>query len=322
MLGFAVKRSASAVLVLFSLSVLVFLIFFATPGVDPAARIAGRNADQATLMQVRQEFGLDRPLPVRYGLMMEHLFVQRDLTSFVNRGVRVIPQITQAAPITLSLVIGAAVIWMVVGVAMGVGAAAWQGRAADPIIVLLGVVGVSMPVYWLGEVVNLLTQSRLHGSVFSWVPALGYVKLTDDPAQWALHLLFPWLTLAALYAGIYARVLRSEMLTALDEDYVRTARAKGVSERRILIRHALRCSLIPVVSLFGLDFGALVGGSALLTEVVFGLPGVGRLTYEALQNLDLPVILGTVIYAAFFVVLANAVVDMLYALLDPRVRRA
>ena len=322
MLGFAVKRSASAVLVLFSLSVLVFLIFFATPGVDPAARIAGRNADQATLMQVRQEFGLDRPLPVRYGLMMEHLFVQRDLTSFVNRGVRVIPQITQAAPITLSLVIGAAVMWMVVGVAMGVGAAAWQGRAADPIIVLLGVVGVSMPVYWLGEVVNLLTQSRLHGSVFSWVPALGYVKLTDDPAQWALHLLFPWLTLAALYAGIYARVLRSEMLTALDEDYVRTARAKGVSERRILIRHALRCSLIPVVSLFGLDFGALVGGSALLTEVVFGLPGVGRLTYEALQNLDLPVILGTVIYAAFFVVLANAVVDMLYALLDPRVRRA
>ncbi len=322
MLGFAVRRSASAALVLFSLSVLVFLIFFATPGVDPAARIAGRNADQATLMQVRQEFGLDRPLPVRYGLMMEHLFVQRDLTSFVNRGVRVIPQITQAAPITLSLVIGAAVMWMVVGVAMGVGAAAWQGRAADPIIVLLGVVGVSMPVYWLGEVVNLLTQSRLHGSVFSWVPALGYVKLTDDPAQWALHLLFPWLTLAALYAGIYARVLRSEMLTALDEDYVRTARAKGVSERRILIRHALRCSLIPVVSLFGLDFGALVGGSALLTEVVFGLPGVGRLTYEALQNLDLPVILGTVIYAAFFVVLANAVVDMLYALLDPRVRRA
>ncbi len=322
MLGFAVKRSASAVLVLFSLSVLVFLIFFATPGVDPAARIAGRNADQATLMQVRQEFGLDRPLPVRYGLMMEHLFVQRDLTSFVNRGVKVIPQITQAVPVTLSLVVGAAVIWMVVGIAMGVGAAAWQGRAADPIIVLLGVVGVSMPVYWLGEVVNLLTQSRLHGSVFSWVPALGYVKLTDDPAQWALHLLFPWLTLAALYAGIYARVLRSEMLSALDEDYVRTARAKGVSERRILIRHALRCSLIPVVSLFGLDFGALVGGSALLTEVVFGLPGVGRLTYEALQNLDLPVILGTVIYAAFFVVLANAVVDMLYALLDPRVRRA
>ncbi len=322
MLGFAVRRSVAAVLVLFSISVLVFLIFFATPGVDPAARIAGRNADQATLLQVRHEFGLDRPLPVRYALMMRHLFIDRDLTSFVNRGVKVIPQITQAIPITLSLVLGAAVLWMVVGIIMGTAAAAWRGRAADPIIVLLGVVGVSMPVYWLGEVVNLVTQSRLHASVFSWVPPLGYVGLTDNPAQWALHLLFPWFSLAVLYAGIYARVLRSEMLSALDEDYVRTARAKGVSERRILVRHALRCSLIPIVSLFGLDFGALVGGSALLTEVVFGLPGVGRLTYEALQNLDLPVILGTVLYAAFFVVLASAVVDMVYALLDPRVRRA
>jgi peptide/nickel transport system permease protein len=322
MLGFALRRTVAAVFVLVAISALVFLIFFATPGVDPAARIAGRNADQATLLQVRHEFGLDRPLPVRYALMMQHLFIDRDLTSFVNRGVKVIPQIIQAVPVTLSLVLGAAVIWMVVGIAMGTLAAAWQGRAADPVIVLLGVVGVSMPVYWLGEVVNLVTQSRLHDTVFSWVPPLGYTPLTQDPVQWALHLLFPWLTLAALYAGIYARVLRTEMLGALGEDYVRTARAKGLSERRILLRHALRCSLIPIVSLFGLDFGALVGGAALLTEVVFGLPGVGRLTYTALQNLDLPVILGTVLYAAFFVVLANAVVDLVYATLDPRVRRA
>jgi peptide/nickel transport system permease protein len=322
MLAFTTRRAGATVFVLVSISILVFLIFFATPGVDPAARIAGRNADQATLAQVRAEFGLDRPLPIRYALMMKHLFVDRDLTSFVNRGVRVIPQITQAVPATLSLVLGAAVIWMVVGIGMGTAAAAWRGRAADPVIVLLGVIGVSMPVYWLGEVVNLVTQSRLHESVFAWVPPLGYVPLTQDPVQWALHLLFPWLTLAALYAGIYARVLRSEMLTALDEDYVRTARAKGVSERRILLKHALRCSLIPIVSLFGLDFGALVGGSALLTEVVFGLPGVGKLTFDALQNVDLPVIMGCVLYAAFFVVLANAVVDLLYAGLDPRVRRA
>lgn len=320
MTRFALKRLAAAVFVLFAISVLVFVIFFATPGVDPAARIAGRNADQATLAQVRAEFGLDQPLPVRYALMMKHLFVDRDLTSFVNRGVEVIPQIVQAVPVTLSLVLGAAVLWMLVGIAMGTLAAAWRGRAADPVIVLVGVIGVSIPVYWLGEVVNLVTQSRLHDSIFSWVPPLGYVPLTESPAQWALHLLFPWLTLAVLYAGIYARVLRSEMMSALDEDYVRTARAKGVSERRILLKHALRCSLIPIVSLFGLDFGALVGGSALLTEVVFGLPGVGRLTYTALQNLDLPVILGTVLYAAFFVVLSNALVDLVYAALDPRVR--
>jgi peptide/nickel transport system permease protein len=322
MLQFTLRRTAAAVFVLFTISVLSFLIFFATPGVDPAARIAGRNADPATLAQVRHEFGLDRPIPVRYGLMMQHLFISRDLTSFVNRGDKVIPQIMQAAPVTLSLVTGAAVIWMLVGVAMGTIAAAKRGTALDPVIMLLGVVGVSIPVYWLGEVVNLLTQKQWHSGIFAWVPPLGYVPLTQDPGQWALHLLFPWLTLAALYAGIYARVLRGEILEALNEDYVRTARAKGLSERRILIRHALRCSLIPIVSLFGLDFGALVGGSALLTEVVFGLPGVGKLTYDSLTNLDLPVIMGCVLYAAFFVVLANAVVDVLYAAIDPRVRRA
>jgi peptide/nickel transport system permease protein len=254
--------------------------------------------------------------------MMKHLFISRDLTSFVNRGVLVIPQILHAVPVTLSLVIGAAIIWMLLGTVMGTASAASRGTAVDPVMTLLGVVGVSIPVYWLGEVVNLFTQSRWHSSVFSWVPPLGYVGLGENPGQWALHLLFPWLTLAVLYAGIYARVLRGEILGALNEDYVRTARAKGISERRILVRHALRCSLIPIVSLFGLDFGALVGGAALLTEVVFGLPGVGKLTFDALQNVDLPVIMGCVLYAAFFVVLANAVVDVLYAWLDPRVRRA
>ena len=322
MLRFIARRSAAAVFVLFAISVLVFLIFFATPGVDPAARIAGRNASPATLAQVRHSFGLDEPLPIRYVLMMKHLFITRDLTSYVNRGAKVIPQITQAAPITLSLVIGAAIIWTVVGIAMGTASADWRGTFVDPVIMLIGVAGVSIPVYWLGEVVNLITQSRLHGSVFSWVPPLGYVGLRQNPGQWALHLLLPWLTLAVLYAGIYARVLRAELIGAMNEDYVRMARAKGLSERRILIRHALRCSLIPIVSLFGLDFGVLVGGAALLTEVVFGLPGVGMLTYQALQNLDLPVIMGAVLYAAFFVVLASAVVDLLYAWLDPRVRHA
>ncbi|WLW57327.1 ABC transporter permease [Streptomyces sp. YU58] len=322
MLYFTLRRFASALLVMFSISVLVFLIFFATPGADPAARIAGRNADPATLAQVRHSFGLDRPMPVRYLLMMRHLLIDRDLESFVNRGSRVIPQIVQATPVTLSLVIGAALIWMTAGILMGTAAATLRGRAADPLIMLVGVVGVSLPAYWLGEVVNLLTQKQLHDSLFSWVPPPGYADLSQGPGQWALHLLFPWLTLALLYAGIYARLLRGEVVTALGEDYVRTARAKGLSERRILLRHALRCSLIPIVSLFGLDFGALVGGAALLTEVVFGLPGIGKLTFDALQNLDLPVIMGTVLYAAFFVVLANALVDILYARLDPRARHA
>ncbi len=322
MLGFVGKRLASTVLILFAISALTFLIFFATPGVDPAARIAGRNADPQTVAQVRTSFGLDRPLPVRYALMMKHLFVDGDLTSYVNRGQQVLPQITAAIPVTLSLVVGAAVLWMLLGTAMGTLAASSRGRVVDPLLSVLGLVGVSMPVYWLGEVVNLLTQSRLHLSLFRWVPSLGYVPLTQDVGQWALHLLFPWLTLAILYAGIYARVLRGELISALSEDYVRTARAKGLSERRVLLKHALRCSLIPIVSLFGLDFGALVGGSALLTEVVFSLPGLGNLTYNALQNTDLPVIISAVVYAAFFIVLANALVDVGYARLDPRVRRA
>jgi peptide/nickel transport system permease protein len=320
MLAFIIKRLVATVLVLFAISVLVFLIFFATPGIDPAARIAGRGASPAVLAQVRQAFGLDRPMPVRYALMMKQLFITRDLTSYVNVGEKVVPQILQAAPVTLSLVIGAAVLWLIFGLGSGILAASRRGSLLDPTVMTIGIAALSVPAYWLGEMVNLITQSRLHASVFSWVPPLGYVGLAH-PLQWALHLLFPWLTLAALYAGIYGRVLRAELITALDEDYVRTARAKGLSERRILWRHAFRCSLMQIVSLFGLDFGSLVGGSALLTEVVFGLPGVGMLTWTSLQNLDLPVIMGCVIYASFFVVVANAVVDVVYAWLDPRVRR-
>ena len=315
------RSIGAAIFVLFSISILVFLIFFATPGVDPAARIAGRNADQATLMQVRASFDLDKPLPVRYLSMMRHLFISQDLTSYVNRGAQVLPQLWQAIPATLSLVIGAAIIWLVVGIGLGIVAAGSRRSWTDPIIGVLGIVGVSLPVYWLGEVVNLITQNKLHDGIFSWVPPLGYVPLTENPAQWFLRLLFPWLTLAVLYAGIYIRVMRSEIVGVMQEDFIKTERAKGASEKRILIKHASRMSLITVVSLFGLDFGALVGGSALLTEVVFGIQGVGKLTFNALENFDLPVIMATVMYASFFVVLANAIVDVIYAWIDPRVRR-
>jgi peptide/nickel transport system permease protein len=323
MLRFVAHRLVSMVLVLFSISVLVFLIFFATPGIDPAARIAGRNADQATLQAVRKDFGLDRPMPVQYALMMKKLFVTRDLTSFVNRGAEVIPQVTEAAPVTLSLVIGAAVIWVVFSILIGLLAAVFHGTPLDALLMIIGLIGISMPVFWLGEVVNLLSQSRLHDSfLFSWVPPLGYVPLTESPIGWFKVLLLPWLTLSVLYIGIYARVLRASLVQSQEEDYVRTARAKGLTERRVMLRHSLRMSMVVFISLFGLDFGALVGGAAVLTEVVFGLNGVGKLTYDSLQNLDLPVIMATVMYAAFFVVLVNALVDLVYAWLDPRVRVA
>ena len=323
MLGTLLSRLAQMIFVMFGISVLVFLIFFATPGSDPASRIAGRNASPEVLAQVRHQFGLDQPLPVQYALLMKRLFITGDLTSFVNRGQRVIPTIVEAVPVTLSLVLGAAVIWVAGGIFVGTLAAAFRGRALDRALMALGLVGISMPVFWVGEVANLLTQSRLHGTwLFSWVPALGYKPLTTQPFAWFETMVIPWLTLAILFIGLYGRVLRASIIEAYQEDYIRTARAKGLSEQRILLRHALRTSLITFVSMFGLDFGALVGGGALLTEVVFGLQGVGYLTYNALENLDLPVIMATVMYASFFVVAANAAVDIGYAALDPRVRDA
>ncbi len=315
------QRLGQMIFVMFGISALVFLIFFATPGSDPAARLAGRNASQETIEAIRKEFGFDRPLPVQYGVMMKRLFITQDLTSFVNRGYRIVPAVVAAAPVTLSLVAGAAVLWIVGGIFVGVLAALTRDTLIDRGLMALALIGVSMPVYWLGEMMNLISQNRFHDTwLFSWVPALGYKPLTQDPVGWFKTLVIPWFTLAALYIGIYGRVLRANLVEAYQEDFIRTARAKGLSPARVMLRHALRTSLIPFVTMFGLDFGVLVGGAALLTEVVFGLNGVGRLTYQALLNLDLPMILGTVMYASFFVVIANALVDVVYVLIDPRVR--
>ena len=306
---------------LFAITVLTFLIFFAIPGIDPARSLAGRNPTPETVAAVKHQFGLDRPLPVQYLLMMKRLFISRDLVSYGNQALKVVPAITAAAPVTFSLVIGAAILWVFFGITIGLLAVIFKGTIVDPLLMILALIGISMPVFWLGEVANLITQDRLHDTFFfSWVPPLGYVPLTENPWQWFLHLIIPWITLSILYIGFYARVLRGDLLEVEHEDYVRTGRAKGLSERRVLLKHMLRTSMITFVSLFGLDFAVLVGGGALLTEVVFGLPGVGLLTYRSLQSLDLPVIMATVIYGAFFITIFSAVVDVLYARLDPRIR--
>jgi peptide/nickel transport system permease protein len=319
--AFIVRRLAGMVLVLFAITVLTFLIFFATPGVDPTRSLAGRNPTPETVAAVRHEFGLDRSKPAQYALMMKRIFISRDLVSYGNQALKVVPAIGSAAPVTFSLVIGAAVIWVVVAIGTGLLAVVFKGTILDPLLMILALIGISMPVFWLGEVANLVTQDRLHDTfLFSWVPPLGYVALTKNPWQWFLHLIIPWLTLSVLYIGFYARVLRASMLDVENEDFVRTARAKGLTRRRVLLRHMLRTSLITFVSLFGLDFAVLVGGGALLTEVVFGLPGVGLLTYHSLVSLDLPVIMATVIYGAFFITIASAFVDIVYARLDPRIR--
>jgi peptide/nickel transport system permease protein len=322
-LAFVIRRVAGLVVVLFAITVLTFLIFFATPGLDPSRQLAGRNPTPETIAAVKHQFGLDRPLPIRYALMMKRLFISRDLVSYGNQALKVVPAITSAAPVDFSLVIGAAVLWVVGSIVMGVLAVTFKGSILDPLLMIVALIGISMPVFWLGEVANLITQDRLHNTfLFSWVPPLGYTPLTANPWQWFLHLLIPWITLSVLYIGFYARVLRANLLEVQSEDYVRTARAKGLSPRRVLLKHMLRTSLITFVSLFGLDFGVLVGGGALLTEVVFGLPGVGLLTYRSLVALDLPVIMATVIYGAFFITIMSALVDIVYARLDPRIRPA
>ncbi|WP_010508510.1 ABC transporter permease [Komagataeibacter europaeus] len=317
------RRAGQTLLVLFGVSVLVFGIFFATPGADPTARIAGRNASPQTMEKVRHEYGFDRPLPVQYAIMMKKLFITRDLASYANRGERVVPEIMQAAPVTACLVCGAAFIWVTVSIAMGTVAAAMKDTWVDRGLMMLGLVGISIPVFWLGEVANLITQNRYHDTwLFSWVPGLGYIPFSQSPLGWFRALVIPWVVLAVMFIGIYSRVLRTDLVTLAGEDFMRTARAKGLSPVRVLLWHGLRTSMVTFVSLFGMDFAQLAGGGALLTEVVFGLPGVGRLTYRALTTLDLPVIMATVMYSAVFVVLANAAVDVIYLFLDPRVRDA
>ncbi len=321
MFGFVLRRLIGLVIVMFAISVLTFLIFFAIPGVDPGRALAGRNPTPETIAAVNHEFGLDRSKPVQYVLMMKRLFISRDLVSYGNQALKVVPAITSAAPVTFSLVFGAAVIWIFFSVVLGVLSVVFKGTFVDPLLMILALIGISMPVFWLGEVANLITQDRLHDTfLFSWVPPLGYVPLTQNPWQWFLHLIIPWLTLSVLYIGFYARVLRADLLDVQNADYIRTARAKGLTPQNVLLKHMLRTSMITFVSLFGLDFAVLVGGGALLTEVVFGLPGVGLLTFHSLGSLDLPVIIATVLYGAFFISIMSAIVDVIYARLDPRVR--
>ncbi len=305
-------RLGQGLAVLFGISVLVFLIFFATPGADPGARLAGRGASPETLAAVRAQYGLDLPLPVQYARLMAGLFVTRDLTSYVNRGQPVVPAVLDAAPVTLLLSVGAAVLWLAggLGIALFASAAPWGGGLA----IGAGLVGVSIPAFWFGEVVNLLTQRTFHGSwLFRWVPPLG------ADLSFA-GMVLPCVTLALLYAGIYGRVLHAGLQEALRSDPIRTARAKGLGEGAVLLRHALRLSLTPAVALFGLDFSALLGGGTVLIEVVFGLHGVGKLTFDALQTLDLPMLMAAVMYAAVLVVAVNAAADMVVWALDPRRR--
>jgi peptide/nickel transport system permease protein len=299
--------------VLFVISVLTFLIFNVIPNGDPAERMAGRTSTPEEVAAIRHDWGFDRSLVVQYATTMRKTFTG-DLVSYYN-GLNVAEEIKRGLPRTLSLAVGAAVLWMAMAIVFGLVSAVTAGRFSDRLITVLAMIGISMPVFWLGAVLSYYLGFRL--KIF---PNGGYVPFTENPLSWAWHLVLPWTVLAVVFVGFYSRVLRANLLDEMNADYVRTARAKGLSERRILVRHVLRNSLVPVVTLWGLDFGAVLGGGAILTESVFDLQGVGQYSADSIGQLDVPPVLAITMLGAFFIVVLNTLVDILYAYLDPRIR--
>lgn len=315
MLTFLIRRSIGAVLVCIAVTFVVFVIFIVVPGGDPAQRIAGKNATQQNIANIRHSWGFDQPFYVQYWDMLQKMF-SGTLVSYTSQQ-NVLQQIRQGMPATFSLTIGAGIIWLSFGILVGVISAVTAGKLSDRVITVLALIGISMPVFWLGIVARYYLAEGGWMSIF---PDGEYVPLTSNPLQWFWHLLLPWVVLAVLFIGFYGRVLRGNILDTINEDFVRTAKAKGLPPRRILVRHVLRTSLIPVVTLFGLDFAAVLGGGAILTETVFDLHGVGQYARLSINNFDLPPIMGVTMYGAFFIVLFSVLVDLFYAYLDPRIR--
>jgi peptide/nickel transport system permease protein len=314
-LTFLVRRLIGAVLVCLAVTFIVFIIFIVVPGGDPAQRIAGKNATQQNIVNIRHSWGFDQPFYVQYWDMLKKMF-NGDLVSYTSQQ-NVVQQIIQGMPATFSLTIGAGVIWLFFGICVGVISAVTAGRLSDRLITVLALIGISMPVFWLGIIARYYLAE---GGITSVFPDGEYFPISENPVQWFWHLLVPWVVLAVLFIGFYGRVLRGNILDAINEDYVRTAKAKGLAPRQILIKHVLRTSLIPIVTLFGLDFAGVLGGGAILTETVFDLHGVGQYAAQSINNFDLPPIMGVTMYGAFFIVTFSVFVDLFYAYLDPRIR--
>ncbi len=317
MIRFIAKRLAFGALVLFTLSIFVFFLFFVAPG-DPARIVAGEKASAAQLEQVRENLGLDRPMVTQY-----LTFAGRALTGDLGYSYRnsqpVAEIIIRRVPATLSLVLGGVVFWLALGLPIGILSArnpgTWKDRLGQVFILL----GLSFPTFVLGmlSLYTLYFLPRQAG--FTLFPPGGYKPLLDGPLQWVWHLALPWTTLALVTAAIYARLTRGQLLQVLGEDYIRTARAKGLSERRVVYRHGLRATLTPLITQLGADIAILLGG-AIVIEQVYGLQGVGALAVQAVRNQDRPIIIGVVLMGGLFIVISNIIVDLLYALLDPRMR--
>ena len=331
MINYILRRLVTAALLIVAVSIVTFGIFFLIPkavGADPAEMYVGKSATPRDVEATRVKLGLDQPIYVQYGRYVKGLVVGRDYNSgpsithcstpcfgYSFRSDREVWQLLlDRLPVTISLALGAAVIWLVGGVLGGVISALKRGSLIDRAVMFLALAGVSLPIYFTGLIFQALF-------VHQWPIFRGgeYVNFVDDPLAWANKLFLAWVSLALLFAATYARLTRATMLETVSEDYIRTARAKGLKERVVIAKHAMRSVLTPIVTIFGLDLGGLLGG-AILTETVFSLPGIGRLSIEAVRTKDLPIILGVTLFGAFFIVMANLIVDLLYAVIDPRVR--
>ena len=331
MLAYIIRRLINAVITLLVVSAVTFAIFFMVPtltGSDPALLYIGKTSDAASIQGIRVKMGLNDPIPVQYGKFLKGLVAGRDYANgpdvqhcpapclgySFKTDQEVTPLLLSDLPVTLSLAVGAAILWVLFGVATGVLSALRRGSILDRAAMTTALAGVSLPVYFTG-----LLASAIFVYWLKWLPQGQYVPFLQNPGEWFTQLLLPWITLAFLFAATYARLTRANMLETLGEDYVRTARAKGLPERTVIGKHALRSGLTPIVTIFGLDLGALLGG-AVLTENVFNLRGLGYQALQAIKGNDLPVILGVTMIAAFFIVFANLIVDLVYGLIDPRVR--
>ena len=320
MARYIIRRLMGMILLLIFVSAVTFVVFNVFPSTDPAALRAGRQPTPEVIERIRQDLGLDRPQIVQFGDYLWGIFAHQDFGRSYVSNVDVLDQIRQNLPATLSLTIGGVVIWLFFGLSIGIISAVRHRTFLDRITIGLSLVAISAPVYWLGLVALYLFAPDFGVLPLPFVGGQGsYVPFSDSPNKWFESLILPWFVLATTFAAVYARLLRGSLLDVLGEDYIRTARAKGLPERTVILKHGVRSAITPVVTVLGLDIGILLGG-AILTESVFNIPGIGRLAYDAIVRGDLPIIQGTVLFGAFFIVIMNLIVDILYAFLDPRVR--
>ncbi len=321
MMQYVIRRLLWVLLVMLILTLVTFFIFYVMPPTDPALAFAGKQPTPETIAEVKRQFGLDQPLYMQYFRFVSNLVTGDEYGwpgfgfSFSTRS-PIRDVIFERIGVTFQLAAGAAVIWLLLGIPIGIVSALKRRSVVDRAAMGFALFGVSAPVFWLGLMALFIFWQKLQIA-----PGTGYVPFSEDPMQWFQHMIMPWCVLALLYAALYARMVRGNLLETLGEDYIRTARAKGLPERTVIGRHALRASLTPVVTMFGLDFGTLLGG-AVVTETVFNLQGLGDYVVTSVVGGDLPAVLAVTVFAAFFVTFLNLLIDVIYAALDPRVRYA